>query len=107
LAIAMVFAAAGAGALAACGSSDGDEPGAANFEPASAFRIRCAGCHGVDGGGGSGPKLNDGAVVTKYPNIEDQIAIVRDGRGAMPAFKDRNLSDDQIRALVEYTRTEL
>ncbi|MEM9564868.1 MAG: cytochrome c [Actinomycetota bacterium] len=63
----------------------------------------CAACHGADGGGGSGPKLSDGAVTAAYPDIADQIELVTNGRGQMPAYVGR-LSDEQIRAVVRYTR---
>jgi mono/diheme cytochrome c family protein len=86
------------------GGSGNDD---SSFDPAAAFSQRCAGCHGAAGQGGAGPQLSGGAVVRKYPNIEDQIAVVEDGRGGMPAFKGRGLSDDQIRKIVEYTRSEL
>ena len=84
------------------GSSDDS-----SFDAAAAFASRCSGCHGATGGGGTGPQLSGGAVVRKYPNIEDQIAVVEHGRGGMPAFKGRGLSDSQIRKIVEYTRTQL
>jgi mono/diheme cytochrome c family protein len=69
------------------------------------FSVNCAGCHGADGGGGVGPKLA-GEVTTDFPNIDDQIAVVRDGRRSMPAFGG-DLTDEQLRQVVEYTRTEL
>jgi mono/diheme cytochrome c family protein len=47
-------------------------------------------------------------VVTKdYPDIEDQIAFVAEGQGAMPAFgpgSSRELTEEELRAVVEYTR---
>jgi cytochrome c5 len=78
------------------------------FDAELAFAVRCAGCHGARGVGGQGPKLAGGAVVRDFPNIEDQIKFVTEGRPAqgMPAFgKNHNLTADQIRAIVEYTRT--
>jgi mono/diheme cytochrome c family protein len=45
-------------------------------------------------------------VVAEYPDIEDQEAIVRDGRGSMPSFRDR-LTPEQISAVVAYTREDL
>ena len=41
-----------------------------------------------------------------YPDPADQIAVVTNGRGGMPAFGDR-LSAEEIAAVVEYTRTVL
>jgi cytochrome c oxidase subunit 2 len=65
----------------------------------------CATCHGVGGQGGVGPALA-GVVVEKFPNIDDQFAVVRDGRGAMPAWGG-DLSPKEIRKVVVYERTEL
>jgi mono/diheme cytochrome c family protein len=85
------------------GSNSGGQP----FDAATTFQERCSGCHGVSGDGGTGPKLSGGAVARKYPNIEDQIAVVTNGRDGMPAFKGKGLNAAQIRAVVEYTRTQL
>jgi mono/diheme cytochrome c family protein len=71
---------------------------------AGVFSERCASCHGSDGGGSVGPQLSDGRVVERFPDVADQIEVVRDGRGAMPSFEDR-LSEAEIEAVVEYTRT--
>jgi mono/diheme cytochrome c family protein len=70
------------------------------------YRASCATCHGVDGRGGIGPALADGRVVERFPDIDDQIELVRSGRGLMPAWGDR-LSDVEIRAVVEYERRKL
>lgn len=77
---------------------------AAQVDGAAVYASRCASCHGSDGGGGRGPQLSDGRVVERFPDVEDQIRVVSDGRGGMPAFGDR-LSADEIRAVVDYTRT--
>lgn len=80
--------------------------GAANASPgAQVYSANCASCHGADGSGGVGPKLA-GSVARKFPNIDDQIAVVTDGRSSMPSF-DGDLSAEQIREVVEYTRTDL
>jgi len=71
---------------------------------AAVFSQNCAGCHGADGSGISGPPLDDGIVVTNFPDIQDQIDVVTNGRGPMPSFGDR-LSAEEIQAVVEYTRT--
>jgi mono/diheme cytochrome c family protein len=81
-------------------ASTGAHPGAA------VYRSNCAACHGADGGGGRGPALGGGAVVTRFPDAADQIAVVTDGRGGMPSFGG-DLSAEQIEAVVDYTRTEL
>jgi mono/diheme cytochrome c family protein len=67
------------------------------------YRAHCATCHGVDGQGFVGPQLA-GRVTQRFPNEDDQIAVVTNGRGGMPAFGGQ-LSAAQIRAIVEYTRS--
>jgi mono/diheme cytochrome c family protein len=78
---------------------------AGGVDGAALFGDSCAGCHGGDGSGGIGPRLA-GTVVAKFPDPADQIAVVTNGRGGMPAFGDR-LSDEEIAAIVDYTRTVL
>jgi mono/diheme cytochrome c family protein len=78
----------------------------ADAEGAALFSASCAGCHGADGGGGVGPQLSDGAVLEAFPDEGDEIAVVTDGRGGMPAFGDR-LSAEEIAAVVAFTRTTL
>ena len=81
------------------------ETGALPAGGAEIYVARCAGCHGSDGGGGAGPRLA-GKVADDFPDIEDQIAFVTKGKGGMPAFGG-SLSAADIRAVVEYTRTNL
>jgi uncharacterized membrane protein SirB2 len=60
----------------------------------------CINCHGGDGRlGGSGSK--DLAVVQL--SVDEQKALIRNGKGAMPGYKD--LSDDQLDAVVQYIAT--
>jgi mono/diheme cytochrome c family protein len=88
--------AAPAAAVEAAGGVDG----------ATVFGDNCATCHGGDGSGGIGPRLAGGRVVTVYPDPADQIAVVTNGRAGMPAF-GRKLTEEEIAAVVEYTRTVL
>jgi mono/diheme cytochrome c family protein len=83
-------------AVAAAGGVDG----------AAIFGQRCAGCHGGDGSGGIGPRLAGGRVVADFPEPQDQIDVVSNGRGGMPAFGER-LKPEEVAAVVEYTRTVL
>ena len=76
------------------------------LDGAALYGDSCAGCHGGDGSGGIGPRLGGGRVKQQFPNPDEQIAVVSDGRGGMPAFATR-LSAEEIRAIVEYTRTVL
>src|SRR5689334_20706333 len=73
---------------------------------AAIFATRCATCHGADGGGGFGPALRGGVVVSDFPNAHDQEAVVANGRGSMPSFAG-SLTPQQIAAVVAYTRTGL
>jgi mono/diheme cytochrome c family protein len=81
------------------------ETGALPTNGAEIYSARCAGCHGSDGGGGTGPRLA-GKVADDFPDIEDQIAFVTKGKGIMPGFGS-SLSAADIRLVVEYTRTNL
>lgn len=78
--------------------------GTATAESAGAtlFAAHCASCHGADGAGASAPQLV-GRVAQAYPNVDDQIAVVADGKGSMPPFAG-SLSAADIRAIVDFTR---
>jgi mono/diheme cytochrome c family protein len=73
---------------------------------AQLYKSNCAGCHGGDGGGGIGPQLRDGAVTKKFSDSASQVSFVEGGAGGMPAFRNQ-LSDAEIKAVVEFTRTTL
>jgi len=92
-------------------TNEGSSPPAASapeggVDGAAVFAENCAGCHGSDGSGGRGPALAGGAVVESLPDEADQIVVITDGRGGMPAFGDR-LSAEEIQAVTEYTRNQL
>ena len=70
------------------------------------YTERCANCHGNAGGGGQGRALADGEAVRRFPDISDQIAVVADGTGTMPAFSEV-LSDREIEAVTRFTREVL
>jgi mono/diheme cytochrome c family protein len=78
--------------------------GAANG--AQLFATNCAGCHGRDGGGGIGPQLRDGAVLDSFSDAGSEVSFVQRGGGGMPSFSNR-LSEADIEAIVEFTRTTL
>jgi len=69
------------------------------------WAANCTRCHGLDGQGGVGPKLA-GKVTGAFPNVDDEITLVANGKGIMPAWKT-NLTPAQIRAVVRYTRDVL
>ena len=83
----------------------GSGPGVSALTGERVFASTCATCHGAQGGGGIGPELA-GVVGEKYPDIADQIAVVTDGRGGMPAFGDV-LTGAEIESVVMFERTEL
>ena len=67
------------------------------------FRTQCAGCHGSQGQGNLGPSL---IGVESRLSVADQTAVVQNGRGRMPAFTS-TLTESDIAAVVDYTRTQL
>jgi mono/diheme cytochrome c family protein len=83
----------------------GTTTGAAASPGGQLFQANCASCHGAQGEGVSGPKLA-GVVTRDFPNETDQINVVTNGKGPMPAFGG-NLTASQIRQVVDYTRTGL
>ena len=68
------------------------------------FRARCAGCHGLDGKGVSGPDLTQ-ALATGLTE-ERFFRIVRNGQGTeMPRFSAEQTSDPQVREILMHLRT--
>ena len=100
-AVIMLFSLAGAGKPA----PDELTNPAVLEEGAVVYDRRCASCHGAEGQGGQGPRLA-GTVATLYPDPADEVAVVADGRLAMPSFAD-TLTGEEIAAVVAYTRSGL
>jgi mono/diheme cytochrome c family protein len=95
---------------------------------AQVFQQNCASCHGAQGQGGVGPKLQGGEAKATFPNEPDHVAWVKEGSsskkgqpygdpnrpggqhiaasGGMPAFGGQ-LNDAQIAAVVAYERDVL
>jgi hypothetical protein len=96
LVLALVIAVLGSG-----GGSSGPSKTVGTFNPQIKFEIACGGCHRP---GGVGPHLSGPVLIKKFPNIEDQIAFVSNGGNGMPAQKNA-FTPDQLRQIVEYTRT--
>lgn len=69
------------------------------------WAANCTRCHGLNGQGGVGPKLA-GKVVGAFPDIDDQIELVSNGKGIMPAWRS-SLTRTQVRDVVRYTREAL
>jgi mono/diheme cytochrome c family protein len=82
---------AGTGTTAGGGQEDG----------AAVFSQNCAGCHGADGSGGTGPALT--ATQLDRAQIKQKVT---EGGGGMPAFEG-TLSEEQIGAVSDYVYDEL
>lgn len=67
------------------------------------YASQCASCHGVQGEGGRGKQLSEGTVLSAFPSPSDQLELVVNGSGQMPAFGKR-LSEEQLAAVTRYTR---
>lgn len=97
---------------AATGTSSTDQPGQTTAVERQielgeqVYAANCATCHGAAGEGGFGPELADGAIIARYPDVDDHRAVVVNGRNAMPAWGD-TLTDDEIDAVVHYERERL
>lgn len=65
------------------------------------YQAACASCHGVQGGGGSGPALAGNPATGRPANVED---LIRYGRGLMPGFQAQ-FDDAQITTLRDWVVT--
>lgn len=71
-------------------------------EGMSIYKTNCASCHGSQGQGGFGKKLA-GVVTTAFPNIDDEVTFISNGKGSMPAF-GKKLTAEQLNAVARWTR---
>lgn len=69
--------------------------------PPEIYRLYCEGCHGKDGQRGE-----PSAHLTRLgaQPLSSVIQVIRDGRKAMPAWKDR-LQPDEIEAVARHVHT--
>ena len=67
------------------------------------FEDNCAGCHGDDGGGGTGPELKGNSDAESADRTVNQI---REGGGGMPAFDDR-LERQELADVAAYVTKDL
>ena len=65
------------------------------------FAQSCAGCHGGEGQGGTGPRLAGNARVGDAPHL---VRVITQGIGYMPAV-GANFSNRQLAAVITYVRT--
>lgn len=56
----------------------------------------CAGCHGVEGRGGMGPRLDKLSL-----SAQEFLTVVRKGKGMMPATREDQLSDEEVHQMYE------
>lgn len=77
----------------------GADPGVARSAEA-AFADACAPCHGRDARGGLAPSL-----VPMNREVDEVLAIVRQGNGQMPPMSTREVTDEQLRQIVAYLRS--
>jgi cytochrome c oxidase subunit 2 len=66
------------------------------------YAANCAACHQANGKGAGPIKALDGSALVLDADKSKQIAIMLNGKGAMPAWKQ--LSDTEIAAVVTYTK---
>lgn len=84
--------------IGACGEKTKSNK-SSSADGAKVFKINCALCHGADGKLGA----NGSKDLTASPlSLEERIAIVTNGKGAMAAY-GAILSKEDIKAVSEYT----
>ena len=66
------------------------------------YAANCAACHQANGKGAGPIKALDGSAIVLDADKSKQIAMVLNGKGAMPAWKQ--LSDTEIAAVITYTK---
>jgi mono/diheme cytochrome c family protein len=59
----------------------------------------CEPCHGTEGRGKIGPRL-----VPMSKDVDEVLAIVREGKGEMPQISRREITDAQVAQVVQYLK---
>ena len=77
-------------------------------DAAATFKAKCAGCHGMDGSGNTGPgksmKVRDLRSADVQKQSDDQLsAVIAGGKGKMPGYA-KSLGADTGKQLVAYVR---
>lgn len=104
----------GALVVGACGAPAPDVQLGTDGQPDTELELgrvvygqRCSICHGNGGQGGRGKRLNGGRAEELYPNIEEMILVITDGKGSgMPSFSEK-LTAAERRAVARYVREVL
>jgi mono/diheme cytochrome c family protein len=68
------------------------------------FLKTCFGCH-PNGNAAIGPALYGTAFSARYPDNAALEAVIRGGRGGMPAFNSSQLTDDDLANIIAYVRS--
>ena len=66
--------------------------------------LNCYGCHGMRGGGGMGPSINDAKWSVGRGTDADMMQQIMEGRGKMPSFKD-SIEPEQAWKIIAYVRS--
>lgn len=77
-------------------------------DAAATYKAKCAGCHGMDGSGNTGPgksmKVRDLRSADVQKQSDDQLfAVIANGKGKMPGYS-KSLGADTCKGLVAYVR---
>ncbi|CAN5841014.1 hypothetical protein BH23DEI1_BH23DEI1_01340 [soil metagenome] len=80
-----------------------DDPSALQVLGEELYARQCASCHGVEGGGGMGPRLAGNARAAQAANVRSAITF---GRGMMPGF-GAVLESEEIDVLVLWLANEM
>ena len=91
------------GGVGETGTSATSEPVVQQVSAQGLYTANCAGCHGVQGQGGSGPGLAGNRNAARAENVR---SIIQYGRGMMPGF-GATLSEEQITVLTDYVVNEV
>jgi mono/diheme cytochrome c family protein len=68
------------------------------------FATTCNSCH-PNANAGIGPALHGSAFASRYPDDNLLVAVIRQGKGGMPAFSPSELSDVDLAHVVAYMRS--
>ncbi|HCG99984.1 MAG TPA: hypothetical protein DE036_09515 [Actinobacteria bacterium] len=71
-------------------------------DPAQLFVNSCGACHGHDGNGVIGPAIRGTAR-----SVEEVEKVINEGKGSMPKFKGGELTEEQMKLIANYVKTEL